>query len=312
AEETLSEKDPGYWQERAAYYRGRKEPAQEEAALQQGLALAQPQPEGQRHGKGAADWRSSFIGAYAQFLARENRAEDAVALLRKELAESPALSSSCTRAAQCLAFDFDKHIGVDDEVLWTWLENRPHWEYAAERLLWRMLEHANRDDLDRYFTRAEKLAFEGDPARASSLGWIENRMAYAQRSLPLLKHAVDKAQDAQLKERASFTLFESYLDLGDWKNAEAILPDCSGHLTPREFTDRMSQIAVCAAQGGAKADAMRVWNRVANLDLTATAAIPQLVAAGLRDDLVAFYEGVQKAIPSSDIPEKVLESLRGP
>ena len=54
---------------------------------------------------------------------------------------------------------------------------------------------------------------------------------------------------------------------------------------------------------------MRIWSRVANLDLTATGALEPLAVAGLRDELIAFYRGIQKTIPASDIPAKVLETL---
>jgi tetratricopeptide (TPR) repeat protein len=309
AEEQASAMDPKYWYERAQYYRGRREATQEQNALTKGLALTTPQPEPEQRTKGYMDWRSRLLADYAHFLAREKREEEAVVLLRKEIAESPANSESSTRAANMLAFDFEKQLRVDDAVLWNWLKNRPKWEYTEERLLWRMLEKANRNDLDGHFSRAEKLASGNDPSRAHTLGWIENRMAFPKRSIPLLEYAVKKAQDKELKDRAVFSLFESYLDTGDWQCAEAVFPDASQRLTPKELPDWYSRIAVLAAKAGAKADAMRIWSRVANLDLSATSAIEQLVTAGLRNELIGFYRDMQKMIPSSEIPEKVLGTL---
>jgi len=310
AEEKTAENEPQYWMERAQYYRGRKESAEEEAALKKGLALATPQPEPPQRSKGFTDWRSRLLSDYARFLAREKREGEAVALLRKEIAEAPAISESSVRAANLLAFDFTKQLRADDAVLWTWLENRPKWEYTEERLLWRMLENAKRDELGGHFTRAEKLASGNDASRALTLGWIENRMGFPKRSISLLECAVEKAQDKELKERAVFSLFESYLDTADWKHAESVFPDAARRLTPREVPEWYSKIAVLAAKAGEKADAMRIWRRVANLDLSATDALEQLVNAGLRDELIDFYLEVQKTIPSSDIPTQVLETLR--
>lgn len=44
--------------------------------------------------------------------------------------------------------------------------------------------------------------------------------AFPYRSLPLLKVAVEKTTDQELKQPASFAVLESYLDTGAWKEAE--------------------------------------------------------------------------------------------
>jgi tetratricopeptide (TPR) repeat protein len=307
--ERSSANDPKYWQDRALYYHGRNEPAEEEAALRKGLALTKPQLAPARPVKGGADWRSQLLSQYAQFLARVNRANEAVDLLRKELAEAPAGSASSVQAAHRLAFDFQDRVGVDDSVLWAWLAKRPKWDFTEQRLLWRMLESATKASLPAQLSRAEKLALDGDPSRASTLGWIENRMGFAERSLPLLEQAVEKAQDKDSKERAAFSLLESYLDVGDWERAESIFPTAAARLTPDELPVWYSKIAVRAAQAAAKDDALRIWRRVANLDFTATGAVTELADEGLKGELVEFYRQMQSAIPSSDIPTKVLSSL---
>jgi hypothetical protein len=50
-----------------------------------------------------------------------------------------------------------------------------------------LLERAESDQLDKHFSRAEKLTEEQDPTRAFSLGWIMNRMGNPKRSIPLLQ-----------------------------------------------------------------------------------------------------------------------------
>jgi tetratricopeptide (TPR) repeat protein len=308
--EEKSKDDPQYWRERAQYYRGRSESVQEEEALLKGLALTKPQPEPEQPHRGHVDWRSQLLADYARFLMREKRRDEAAAFLRKEINEAPAVSESTKRAAHFLAFDLYKEIHVDDPVLWNWLANRPKWEHTEERLLWRMLESAERDNLDKYFIRAEEAALGKDPSRAHTLGWIMNRMHFPKRSIPLLKHAIENARDKELKERAVFTLFESYLDTGDWKHAEEIFPDAAGRLTPKELPEWYSRVAVTAAKAGAKSDAMRIWGRVANLSPSQIDGLEDLVEAGLRDELKSFYRKMQKEMPSSEVPARALTALQ--
>jgi tetratricopeptide (TPR) repeat protein len=307
--EKKSEDDPQYWRERAQYYWGRNEPAQEEEALLRGLALTTPQPEPERRFRGPVDWRSWLLADYTRFLMREKRIGKAVELLRKEIKQAPATSESAKRAAHLLAFDFDKQIRVDDAVLWNWLSNRPKWGYTEERLLWRILESAKGDDLDKHFIRAEEFALGKDPSRTYTIGWIMNRKRFPKRSIPLLKYAAGNADDKELKGRAVFTLFESYLDTGDWRHAEAVFPGAALRLTPKELPEWYSRVAVAAAKAGAKADAMRIWSRVANLSPSTMGGLEDLVRSGLRKELTNFYREMQEKMPSSTIPAKVLKSF---
>ena len=308
-EEKKSETDPNYWRERAYYYRGRHEVSQEEDALKKGLALTSPQPEPERVLKGQADLRSWLLADYALFLKRTKREAEAVVLLRNELAQTPANSQSSEKAAKLLAMDFEKHVRVDDEVLWVWLSSRPQWDYTEERLLWRMLEDAKQEDRDKYFLRAEELTKEKDASCSHTLGWIMNRMHSPERSIPLLQYAFENAQGQELKEQAVFTLFESYLDTSDWQRAEQIFPQASKRLTPQEVSDWYSRIAVAAAKSGAKVDAMRIWKEVMNINANELGHLIDLKKAGLRKELMDFYREMQKKMPSSNIPARALEIL---
>jgi tetratricopeptide (TPR) repeat protein len=309
AEEEVSEDNPKYWSERAQYYHGRNESVEEEKALKNGLKLATIQIESEQHRRRHIDWRSRLLGQYALFLRLNKRSGEAVELLRREIEHTPADSVSAKKAANMLAFDFEKHLSVDDTVLWNWLGNRANWERTEERLLWRMLENAKRDDLERYFSRAEGLANETDASRSFALGWIMNRMEFPSRSILLLEYAVGHAVKKDLKDKAAFALLESYLDIGDWKHAEAIFPDAAHGLTPNEVPKWYGRIAVAAAKSDANADAMRIWARVANISPWMTAYVDEMVRVGLRNELKDFYRELQKKIPSSEIPGKVLTML---
>ncbi len=280
-QEKLSEDDPQYWRKRAQYYRGRREPDNEEQALLKALSLTKPMPLPEQQTKGYADLRSWILNDYAHFLKRTKRVPEAIVLIRKELTNSPAASASSKRAARLLAFDFEKHIRADDDLLWNWLSERPKWEHTEQRLLWRMLENADRNAVADHFSRAENLAEDKDPTRALSLGWIMNRMDHSRRSIPLLEYAVEAAGDEQLKEQAAFTLFESYLDVRDWSRAEQIFPEARKRLTVPEETDWYTRIAVAAAASGEKAEAMRIWLVAANANPARPLYLRRLAKYGL-------------------------------
>jgi hypothetical protein len=135
-------------------------------------------------------------------------------------------------------------------------------------------------------------------------------MRLALRSLALLEYAVEQAEEDELKSKASFALLESCLDTGHWERAEAIFPAARSQLTAGEVADWYGRIAAAAARSGAKADAMRIWTRAANLDLTSVSAVEQLLGAGLRDELISFYESLLQSIPQSEVPARMLARLQ--
>jgi tetratricopeptide (TPR) repeat protein len=104
--ESKSENDPEYWRERALYFRGQQEFDREEEALKKGLSLTKPEIAPQQPGRRQAGWRSWLLSDYAHFLARHRSPNEAVALLRRELADAPAMAESAVKAAHLLAFEF--------------------------------------------------------------------------------------------------------------------------------------------------------------------------------------------------------------
>jgi hypothetical protein len=69
-------------------------------------------------------------------------------------------------------------------------------------------------------------------------------------------------------------------------------------------------VAIAAAKVGAKTDAMRLCNRVANINPSQLDGLADLVEAGLRNELKKFYRKMQKEMPSSEIPAKALMALQ--
>lgn len=168
-----------------------------------------------------------------------------------------------------------------------------------------MLESAKDAELDKHFSLAEQLAESKDPSRAFTLGWVMNRMHHAQRSVPLLEQAVRRASDPELRQRAVFTLFESCLDLGDWKRAEAMFPEAAIRLTTHEQPEWYSRIAVIAA----KADALWIWKAGASMAPAEMRGLDELAKAGLREELGDYYRQMQLRMPTSNVPPKAFQTL---
>jgi tetratricopeptide (TPR) repeat protein len=135
-------------------------------------------------------------------------------------------------------------------------------------------------------------------------------MQEAARSIARLGQAFAAAVDNELKEKVASTLLESHLDLGDWRKAEAIFQTAAQRLTHDENTEWYGRIAVLAARANEKQDAMRLWRRVAGVDMTEMRHLQPLARAGLRDELVAYYQELQQALPASYIPPKAIAELR--
>ena len=136
-----------------------------------------------------------------------------------------------------------------------------------------------------------------------------NRMHFPKRAIPLLKYAVENSHDKERKKWASLTLLKSYLDIGDWKHAEAIFPDAAKCYRWHELSEWYSRVAVAAAKAGAKTDAMRIWSQAANRCPSQIDGLEDLAEAGLRNELKDFYREMRKKMPSSYAPAQALMAL---
>ena len=306
--EDESTNDPHYWYGRAEYYRGRKESAQEEHAIRMGLSLTAAALTRNQVTETMASSRRHLLSIYAHFLNEHRRDEEAVDLLRKEIAEWPANSPSVEIAARILTSEFEDHISPSDNILWSWLDKRVNWSGAEKDLLEEMLQKAKKRDLEQCLRRAERLANGNDPSRSRVLGVLESQLGFWERSIPFLELAVSKADDEHSKSEIVWSLFEAYLNTGRWKRAQTL--DFSFDTSPDWPTRVLSGLAVSAAKAGDHKDAIRFWARVTSLDVTVTYALDQLIESGLRDELFSHYSDLRKTIPSSVIPGRVLEKLK--
>ncbi|MBC8871610.1 MAG: hypothetical protein H8E44_19465 [Planctomycetes bacterium] len=301
--EPLDENSPKYWRERAQYYRGRNETTEEETALRRGVELCEDRfNETDRPTLNEHYWLYSDLTA---FLIRNHREQEAVRLtldvIDKYAKSYPRLAEGAV--GQMTGRHLSKHLRADEEILWRWLEAQDVWDYHEERLLRRILGQTTGMPKGKYITRAERLAMADgvDASAASTLGWIVNRMDMPARSVPLLRHAIKQATKDDLMEETSFTLFESYLDLKDWRQAEAIFPVAERRLAPSEDPSWLGRIATIAAEKGDTADAMRLFRRVINLRLTNRRIIEDVSELGLKKEIRVYYATVRKRLPTAKL-----------
>lgn len=137
-----------------------------------------------------------------------------------------------------------------------------------------------------------------------------NRCQEAKRSIPLLL-AASRSDDKDLKQRSQFTLFESYLDVFDWRRAEEIWPAASVRLTSEEKPDWLSRIAIAAARSGDKDNSLRLWRLKDAIDLSAIGNLDEMVKYGMKDKLVIYYRELKKSKPKSTVPDEALRKLGG-
>lgn len=119
--------------------------------------------------------------------------------------------------------------------------------------------------------------------------------------MPLLKHAVETAADDELKQRAAFTLFETHLDLKNWRAAESMFALAEKRLSPSEDPEWLGRIALIAAQAGDKQDAMRLFRRVANCNLRCRRLVDDMADLGLEAELREFYHDAQRRLPTAKL-----------
>ncbi len=283
--------------------------AKQEAALRKGLALCPIAPPAET--KVPVDTRYWLLTYLAHFLVNENRQEEAVAILLKEMKEAPVNSHSAQSAADQLAWRLPDHVDPDEPILWRWLAKRTSWGRAAQRLLQQMLEAAPDESVGKYIERARQLALaaDADASRAATLGTLLKRMNQPARSIPLLSHAINTTTNDFLRDQATSNLFESYLDRKDWRSAEATLDRAGSRLEPRQSAQWLDRIAVAAARHGDADEALRIWRRAANFRVRNPLLAGNLTELGLGDRLDKYYDEVRRRLPTARI-DAVKEGTR--
>lgn len=302
-----------YWSGRADYYRGRKDVEKEKTALLKALNLA---PANAKSPDSECINRTRIVRDYAMFLKRTANDQAALAYLWSEFEKikNQKFRIGVVRIiSDPLEDDNTKYLKPTDDRLLKFLAAQPTWSFDEERLVWRMARNAESPaQLNEFWKEMERLT-PGNGTRESTLGWVMNRCGQAKRSLPLLKDACTRLKGDD-KQRASFTLFESYLDLSDWRNAENIWPQASARLTDNERPDWLGRIALAAAKSRDKPNAMRLWKKKDSVEAAALSHLEEMVKNGMRSEMLDYYAKMQNQKPDNSIPRealKIIASVKG-
>lgn len=306
-----------YWQKRGQYYAGRKEREQAIQAYEKALELAKPAPYEIEQGQGENFARALVLGDYARLLGWNG---NGMRLLWRELRAADPKTAYATRIVRMMLEierDNTYYMEPDDERLWAVLEARPKWDIAQRHLLMRFAKNAqpdsrrNRPDKrPELWTRGEELTKDADPSRAENLAWVMTRYGGSKRAIPLLQYALSRYTDDEPIARASFTLFYAYLNVDDWRAAEKVWPAARKRLQSHEQPAWLGRIATLAAKAGDHADALRIWKKRINYDLTDLRGLDNLAKTGMHDQLVQLYKQLAIDDPGSVAPAAALRCIK--
>ncbi len=145
--------------------------------------------------------------------------------------------------------------------------------------------------------------------------WLASRLLELQRAHGVLSSVEEerlrafppakRRTHAVGRQQAAFRRFEAHLARDEWKAAEALWPDARQRLNYKEAPEWLGRIAIAAARSGARGDALRLWRARTNLDLGSTLGLDAMLAAGMRDELIAFYAELAKSDPASVHPRRI-------
>ncbi|MBN2498717.1 MAG: hypothetical protein JXR96_29265 [Deltaproteobacteria bacterium] len=300
---------PNYWLSRAYYYSGRRQHAEAVRAFERALMLA---PIETKTRFKVPDARLLVLHGYLRHLVAMDGIEQADRLLHRELSEMPPYALTAERAVHDILWldtDHNHPVRPDDPLLWRFLERRQAWAHTEERLVWKLLERTPIAKRESVLARAERLARGRDPSRARILGWVLTRMHESRRALPLLRDALARLKSEDDLASAAYTIFEAYLDTGDWRAAERTFPLASKRLNAQELGRQQARIALLAARRGAKGDALRIWKQACRLDPADLQKLDEMARAGMQKELAAHYRALAERDPKSWIPGRALEIL---
>jgi len=293
-----------YWLRRASYYIGRKEHDQADDAFQKALALP---PEG---------YRRRAVGEYARFLIRTCKQYDqAKRVLREELQRiAPNYDVVSPLVSWLLELDskYKVPISADDPLLWQFLADRETYGYQEERVLKALLGKSRSAAATDFFcTRALKLAGpDAHPSRHHIVGRILLRADRAQQAAPLLEDAFRRWPHPATRFQPARPLLAAHLETGDLKSAEKTLRSVRVQLHISELKSWLANLAIAAAKQGDKGNALRLWRKRANVDMNDLDQIDDLVAAGMRQRLQAYYAEVKNRDPNNRAVEAALAKLK--
>jgi hypothetical protein len=311
--ESAEKNSAEYWLARAEYFVGRKELKEATNAYEKAWTLALIDPE-HNFVKDSRLYKSGVLREYMHFWKETHDAPAAGELIWSKLKEVPLDSKCASRAIDCLAeidsSQDDKRPRLfrdDDERLWAIFKAQKIWDGLPLGL---MIKNAPSTRQESNWKRLEDLARGADPSRAYTLGCVMGGYALNRRAISWLKDAMTRQTVAADREKAALRLFEVAIAIDDWQLATQTWPIASRCLVGGEPIHYLDELAVATARAKAPDAAMKQWAAIANLDRWEMRDLDEMIKAGMRDRLVAFYQQMAHDDPASEVPAEALRKLK--
>lgn len=294
--EEPNKNDPQYWLGRAAYYKGRKEKSQELEALNHAMATTRLPTKS----SSPTDifTRTQAVRALAYYWHENSQESKSLQFLWHEFDSSKSLEYRENIVQQVSDLN-TSWLQSNETHLWNYLKESKNWQFRQERVLYKMAENCAAAEREKFWNSTELLA-KNEASRSLVAAWVMTRTNADLRAIPLLDFARKNLPDKESIIRANFTLFEAYLNLNKWREAEAVYPEAKKELQAHEQPDWLSKIALSAARSGADADALRIWKKKDNLDRTYISPLQELRKyPKVKSLLKTYYQNLLKTEPAS-------------
>gem|GEM_PF-6981300 len=318
-------KSAEYWLEKARAANRENDIKTAENALARALTIAPVEPFGGRHSKGGTI-RENVLSEYRIFLVKQQRGDEALAMLRKEVA-GPGLNTYSGRYALKMLCQWElmakePAIKPGDEMLWQALAKSDKWRDEEKRCLDYLAGRSRQFPSAKsgaasplwasaYATleRAKKMSEGADVSRKLVVAELWQAYGRPERAWPLLEAGLpqitDEREAADIRER----LFQAYLEAGQPEAAEKIAPEVINRNLREALHYYFGGLALAWTKKGDKTRAMENWRKASNIDGTRIYSIRALSEAGLKPDLAKYYLEWQQADPESWVPPLALDLL---
>ena len=205
----------------------------------------------------------------------------------------------------------------NNPLMWQWLamKRKSYFGQSAQRnVAWCWEKAAGQRPT--FWAKAEALAGETPPASvdyvlARLLAQEGNKAEAAKRMAAAWARWTNN--DSPSRYQAGSELMRLYVDLGNWEEAKEVLlslRDVAG-FSGSDERDWLARLAIAAARADGKNDAMRLWRRRANQDLTDRRGLSELASYGLRERLAAYYAGLAQRVPGNEPIAAAQKELAG-
>lgn len=303
---------PEYWLSRALYYSGRKEDKPAVEAFEKGLALVPMDAEGRL----TMRWR--VLSEYARHLWLRNveNPVDAYRFMRKELDSTP-LKGDHARALIMELLHYDNRdasrlIAPNDERFWAFLAAQMDWKVHGRSLLEHLYRNAPAEQREATLQRAETMAKESPTAeRSRALGTLMISLGKYERAAFWIEDVLSRLKDKEELPSARYDLWQAYRARNNWRGMARLLSQMEQDQTLHwQSTTALRELAVAAAESGAKEEAITFFQKWANQDRRPVPGeLYPLPADGLLPALRAYYARIAQTEPKSATPTRVLKMI---